>query len=104
MYELIKSNQIKSNLHIVLGNSNLRLTTPVKMRGERRGGAAQRLAKRGEEGEQGTVGRGKGGPEEIISGGNKGRQIAKNGRGRVEERGEPGVVASVQTGHLDLMT
>jgi hypothetical protein len=30
--------------------------------------------------------------------------MAKNGRGRVEEREEPGAVASVRTGHLDLMT
>jgi hypothetical protein len=47
------------------------------------------------------MGRGKGGPEVITSGGNKGRQMAKNGRGRVDERGEPGAAASVQTGHLD---
>jgi hypothetical protein len=45
----------------VLGNGNLGLTIPVTRRGERRGGAAQRLAKRGEEGERGMVGRGKGG-------------------------------------------
>jgi hypothetical protein len=58
--------------------------------------------KRGEAGERGTVGRDKGGPEEINSGGNKGGQMAKHRRGRVEERGGPGAAASVQTGHLDL--
>jgi hypothetical protein len=47
------------------------------------------------------MGRGKVGPEEIISGGNKGGQMGKNGRGRVEERGEPGTAASVRTVHLD---
>jgi hypothetical protein len=50
------------------------------------------------------VGRGKGGPEEITSGGNKGGQIGKNGRGRIEERGHPSMVASMQIGYLDLIT
>jgi hypothetical protein len=88
----------------VLGNSNLGLTTPAKMRGERQGEVAWRLAKRGEEGERGIMGRGKGGLEEITSIGNKGGQRGKNRRGRVEERGEPGMAALVQTGHLDPMT
>jgi hypothetical protein len=83
------------NVQIVLGNGNLGLTTPTKIRGERQGGAAQRLAKKGVDGERGTMGRGKAGPEEIICGGNRGGQTGKNGRGRVEERGEPGVAASV---------
>jgi hypothetical protein len=39
--EVIMSRGI--NVQIVLGNSNLRLTTPTTRRGERRGGAAQRL-------------------------------------------------------------
>jgi hypothetical protein len=30
--------------------------------------------------------------------------MAKNGRGRVEEREEPSAVASVRTGHLDKTT
>jgi hypothetical protein len=83
------------NVQIVLGNGNLGLTTPMKMRGERRGGAARRLAKKGADGERGTTGRGKDGLEEIIGGGNIGGQMGKHGRGRVEERGEPGVAASV---------
>jgi hypothetical protein len=40
----------------------------------------------------------------FTSGGNKGGQTGKNGRGRVEEREEPGAAASVCTGHLDPMT
>jgi hypothetical protein len=60
--------------------------------------------RRGENGERGTMGRGKGGPEETINGGNKGGQMGKNGRGREEDREEPGVAASEQTGLLDKMT
>jgi hypothetical protein len=60
--------------------------------------------KRGGNGERGTMGRGKGGPEEIISRGNKSGQIGKNGRGREEDREEPSVAASEQTGLLDTMT
>jgi hypothetical protein len=89
------------NVQIVLGNGNLGLTTPTTMRGERRGGAARRLKKRGENWERGAMGRGKGGLEEIINGGNKGGQSGKNGRGREEDREEPGVVASEQIGLLD---
>jgi hypothetical protein len=89
------------NVQIVLGNSNLGLTTPMKTRGERRGGAARRLAKRGDAGERGAKGKAKGGPEEKINGGNKGGQMGKNGRGREEDREEPGVAASEQTGLLD---
>jgi hypothetical protein len=100
------------NVQIVLGNSNLGQATPTKMwreRGERRGGAARRLGRKSgtEEraaGERGAMGRGKGGPEVLSRGGNKGGIMDKNGRGRVEERGEPGAVASVQTGHMDPMT
>jgi hypothetical protein len=88
----------------VLGNGNLGLTTPTKIRGERQGGAARRLAKRGEEGQSGAVGRGKGGPEKRNNGGNKGGQTGKNGRGREDDRKEPGAVASDQTGLLDKMT
>jgi hypothetical protein len=57
------------NVQIVLGNSNLGLTTPMKTRGERQGGAAWRLAKRRVDGERGAMRRGKGGLEEITSGG-----------------------------------
>jgi hypothetical protein len=62
-------------------------------RGERRGGVAWRLQKktgvgvRGA-GERGVTGRGKDGLEIILCGGNKGGKMAKNGRGREEERGE----------------
>jgi hypothetical protein len=83
------------NVQIVLGNSNLGLTTSTQKRGERHSGAAWRLAKRRDDGESGMMGRGKEGPEKIISGGNNGRQMGKNRRGRVEEREEPGMVASV---------
>jgi hypothetical protein len=48
--------------------------------------------------------RGKEGLEILASGGNKGGQMGKHGRGRVEEREEPCVVASVQAGHWDQMT
>jgi hypothetical protein len=92
------------NVQIVLGNGNLGRTTPTKKRGERQGGAARRLTKKEVDGERGAKGRGNDGPEEITHGGNKGRQMAKNGRGRVEERGEPGAAASVRTGHLDPTT
>jgi hypothetical protein len=97
--EVIKSGGI--NIQIVLGNGNLALTTPTKMRGERHGGAAWRLTKRKEDGERAANRRGNEGPEVIPSGGNKGGQMEKDGRGREEERGEPGTVASVQAGHLD---
>jgi hypothetical protein len=97
--DVVKSGGI--NVQIVLGNGNLGLTIPTKMRGERCGGVAQRLAKRREDRERGTKGRGNESPEVISSGGNKGGQMGKNGSGREEERGEPGVVALVQAGHLD---
>jgi hypothetical protein len=99
---VVKSGGI--NVQIVLGNGNLGLTTPTMKRGERRGGAVWRLMKRGENGERGTMGRGKGGPEEIISRGNKGGQMGKSRRGREEDREEPGVAASEQTGLLDKTT
>jgi hypothetical protein len=88
------------NVQIVLGNGNRGLTTLMKMRGERRGGAAWRLVKSEVDGERGVVGRGKGGPEETNNGGNKGGQMRKYGRGREEDREEPGAVASEQTGLL----
>jgi hypothetical protein len=92
------------NVQLVLGNGNLGLTTPMKTRGERRGGGAWRLVKRRVDGERGAMRRGKGGPEEITSRGNKGRQRGKNGRGREEDREEPGAVASEQTGLPDKTT
>jgi hypothetical protein len=84
------------NVQIVLGTGNLGQATPVRMtgeRGERRGGTTQRLRKRsgagtGESGERGALRRGNVGPEVILLGGNKGGKIDKNGRGRVEDRGE----------------
>jgi hypothetical protein len=89
----------------VLGNGNLGLATPpTKKRGERRGGVARRLGRKEGVGERGEERWGKGGPEETTSGGNKGGEMGKNGKGRGEERGEPGAAASVQTGHLDPMT
>jgi hypothetical protein len=92
------------NVQIVLGNGNLGLTSPTRIRGERRGRAVWRLAKREADGERGGMGRGKGGPEEITSGGNKGGQRGKHGRGREEDREEPGTAASEQTGLPDKMT
>jgi hypothetical protein len=41
---------------------------------------------------------GKVGLEETTRGGNKGGQIGKTGRGREEERGEPGAAAPEQAG------
>jgi hypothetical protein len=61
------------------------------------------LVKRGVEGERGVEGRGKGDLEEIINGGNKGRQRGKNRWGREEDREEPSAVASEQAGLLDKM-
>jgi hypothetical protein len=87
--DVIKSGGI--NVQIVLGNGNLGLTTPMKARGERRGGAARRLGRRNESGERGATEKGNNGPELNTSGGNKGGKIGKNGRGRVEEGEEPGV-------------
>jgi hypothetical protein len=49
------------------------------------------------------VGRGKEGPEKINSRGNKGRQMGKHSRGRLEDRGEPSMAASMQIGYLDPM-
>jgi hypothetical protein len=77
-------------------------------RGERRGGTTRRLRKRsgvgrGESAERGALGRGNVGPEEITSRGKKGGQMGKNGRGREEDREEPGVAASERTGLLDKM-
>jgi hypothetical protein len=78
--------------------------TLTKIRGERHGGAARRLTKRKADGETGAKRRGSQGPEVIPSGGNKGGQMEKHARGREEERGEPGVAAPVQAGHLDQTT
>jgi hypothetical protein len=47
--------------------------------------------------------RGNDGPEMKTSKGNKGGKMGKNRMGRVEDRGEPGMAASVQAGHLDQM-
>jgi hypothetical protein len=50
------------------------------------------------------MGRYKDSPEIILCGGNKSGKMEKDGRGRVEDRGEPSVAASVHAGHLDQMT
>jgi hypothetical protein len=100
--DVIKSGGI--NVQIVLGNGNLGLTILTNMRGERRGGAAQRLTKKREGGDRGVMGSGKDGPEMKPHRGNKGGKMEKDGRGRVEEWGEPGMASSVRTGHLDEMT
>jgi hypothetical protein len=84
-----------------LGNGNLRLTIPMKARGERQGGATRRLGSRNEAGERAAIGRVKDSPDMKPSGGNKGRKMGKDGRGMVEERREPGAVAPVKAGHLD---
>jgi hypothetical protein len=63
--EVVKSGGI--NVQIVLGNSNLGLTTLVKRRGERQGGAAQRVGKKAGVGERGKEGRGIGSPK-VTSG------------------------------------
>jgi hypothetical protein len=78
----------------------------TRERGERRGGTTWRLRKRsgvgtGESRERGALGRGNISLEVISLGGNKGGKIDKNGGERVEERGEPGVVAPEQAGLLD---
>jgi hypothetical protein len=100
--EVMKSGGI--NVQIVLGNGNLGHTTPMTRRGERRGGAARRLAKKEEDGERGAKRRCNEGPEEVTCGGNKGGQLEKHGRGRVEERGEPGAAAPKQAGLLEKKT
>jgi hypothetical protein len=84
--EVIKSGGI--NVQIVLGNGNLGLTTPIARRGERQGVAAWRLAKKQGDGERGAERRCNDGSEVIQRGGNKGGQIGKDRRGRVETRGE----------------
>jgi hypothetical protein len=78
-------------------------------RGVRLGGAVWRLEEKTRAGvrgagERGAKGRGKGGLETAQCRGNNGGKMDKHGGGRVEERGEPGVVASVQTGYMDQMT
>jgi hypothetical protein len=62
--DVVKNGAI--NVQIVLGNGNLGLTTPMKKRGERRGGAARRLMKKEEDRERGAKGRGNDSPEEIT--------------------------------------
>jgi hypothetical protein len=64
--------------------------------------AAWRLAKKEGDRERGARRRGNDGSEVIQYRGNKGGQIGKDGRGRVEESGEPGMAAPVQAGHLEL--
>jgi hypothetical protein len=83
--EVVKSGGI--NVQIVLGNSNLGLTTPTTRRGERRGGVARRLGKKAGVGERGEEGRGAGGPKVTgedatgtkRSGGERGAEIGGGG-------------------------
>jgi hypothetical protein len=63
----------------------------------------QEYRKAGSSRKRGAMGRGHNIPEMILCGGNKGGKMEKDGRGRVEERGEPSMAAPVQTGHLDQM-
>jgi hypothetical protein len=91
--DVIKAGGI--NVQIVLGNSNIGLRVLMQKRGERHGGVVWRLAKRREYGERGVMGRGNVYLEKIISRGNEGGQIGKHGIGRVEEREEPSMVASM---------
>jgi hypothetical protein len=77
--EVVKSGGI--NVQIVLGNGNLGLTTPTTRRGERRGGAVQRLGKKAAVGERGEEGRGMGSPK--VTG--------EDGTGTKRSGGERGV-------------
>jgi hypothetical protein len=77
--EVVKSGGI--NVQIVLGNGNLRLTTPTTRRGERQRGAARRLGKKAGVGERGEEGRGAGGPK--VTG--------EDGTGTKRSGGERGV-------------
>jgi hypothetical protein len=90
------------HLPIVLGNGNLG-TILAEGKGQRRGGAAWRLGKRNGLGERVAMERGKDSPEMTSSEDNKGGKIGQNCRGRMEERAEPGEVASMQAGLLDQM-
>jgi hypothetical protein len=77
-------------------------------RGERWGGVGRWIGKKtgaemGEAGERWAMGRGKEGPEITQCRRNKAGKTDEMGGGRVEDRGEPGMVASVQAGHLDQM-
>jgi ketosteroid isomerase-like protein len=83
--EVVKSGGI--NVQIVLGNSNLGLTTPTTRRGERRGGAARRLGKKAGVGERGEEGRGMGGPKVT---GKDGTSTKRTGGERGEESGGGG--------------
>jgi membrane protein implicated in regulation of membrane protease activity len=76
----------------------------MKMRGERWGGVVWRLMKKRENRDRGVMGKGKDGLEMTPCRGNKVGKMEKDGRGRVEARGEPSVVASEQTGLMDQMT
>jgi hypothetical protein len=76
--EVVKSRGI--NVQIVLGNGNLGLTIPTTRRGERRGGAAWRLAKKVGVGERGEEGSGMGGP----------KMTSEDGTGTKRSRGERG--------------
>jgi hypothetical protein len=84
--EVIKSGGI--NVQIVLGNGNLGLTTPTTRRGERRGGAARRLAKKAGVGERVEEGKGTGGPKATVV----------SGAGAKGSRGEGGEESGGRSG------
>jgi hypothetical protein len=88
--EVVKSGGI--NVQIVLGNGNLGLTAPTARRGERRGGATQRLGKKAGGGERGEEGRGTGTPK--MPGGDGTGMKASGGERGAESggRGGPAVV------------
>jgi hypothetical protein len=88
--EVIKSGGI--NVQIVLGNSNLGLTTLTTRRGERRGGAAWRLGKKAGVGERGEEGRGAGGPKVP---GEEGTGTKRSGGERGSESGGGGGPAAL---------
>jgi hypothetical protein len=81
--EVVKSGGI--NVQIVLGNGNLGLATPMKKRGERRGGGGRRLGKKARAGERGEERRGMGSSKVSSS----------DGTGAKGSGGERGVESGV---------
>jgi hypothetical protein len=88
--EVIKSGGI--NVQIMLGNGNLGLTTPTTRRGERRGGAVQRLGKKAGVGERGEEGRGAGGPKVTGEDGTGTKRSGGERGAESEGRGGPAAV------------
>jgi hypothetical protein len=88
--EVINSGGI--NVQIVLGNSNLGLTTPTTRRGERRGGAVRRLGKKAGVGERVEEGRGAGGLKVTGEDGTSTKRSGGERGAESEGRGGPVVV------------